>query len=247
MNFIFGTVSVLLKWIELCLRLGVDGIANIRFSFVFPITKSICIGLGRAKNGKTYDAEIKGLIFQQTSDNSTPLSVAAYSNIAINTDADPTVAKYSFFDDGVTPFENKFNHRLSYNSQIICSRNFGDVISLQVTPVFIYRNLVPAGEENYSVACPVSGAVKLGLNSSLLFEYAYRFNNRPASGIYPASIAVEFGTVSHVFQIVITSTKELSEQFAYANESSDYRKGSLAFGFNMKRTFWNKKKQKKNL
>ncbi len=227
--------------------LGMDGIANIRFSFVFPVSRTFCAGIGRSKNGKTYDVEFKKLIFQQTSDNSTPLSMAAYADIGLNTDADMKIPKYAYFSDGKTRFENKFNHRLSYNSQLIISRKFGEIISLQISPVFIYRNLVPINEENHTIVCPVSGAIKLGLNSSFLFEYAYRFNNKPADGRYPASIAFEFGTVSHVFQIVVTSTKELAEQSAYSTEVSEYNKGNIAFGFNMKRTFWKKKKQNTGL
>jgi hypothetical protein len=224
--------------------LGLDGVSNIRFSFVIPVTATFSTGIGRCKNGKTYDAEFKKLILQQKADNSTPVSLVAYVNTAINTDAENPVQPYAYFADASTPFTNKFKHRLSYNSQLIVSRKFGEILSLQLTPVFIYRNLVPYGEKNYSLICPASGALKTGLNSSFLFEYAYRFNNKPASGIYPASIAFEFGTVSHVFQILVTSTKELDEQYSYSTECSDYRKGKIAFGFNLKRTFWNMKKQR---
>jgi hypothetical protein len=223
---------------------GMDGVANIRFSFIFPVTKGFSVGAARSKNGKLYDLEIKKLIVSQKTDNSTPFSLAAYFNSAINSDAEPVIQPYSFFADGTTPFKNKFNHRLSYNSQLILSRQFCNKLSFQLAGVYTYRNLVPVGDENHTFVLPVSGAIKTSLNSSILFEYAYRFNNRPAHGIYPASVAFEFGTVSHVFQIVVTSSKEFEEQLVYAGECTDYRKGNIGLGFNMKRTFWFKHKKK---
>ncbi len=223
--------------------LGLDLPANIRFAFDFPILKNLYVGAGRTKNGKTIDLETKYLFLRQTEDNLMPFSVAAYFSTGIMTDAFPRVSDYSYMADLVTPFTYRFSHRLSYNFQMIFARKFTEGLSLQIAPVLIYKNLVPAGAENQTFSIPVGGAIKTGLKSSFIFEYAYRFNNRPLNNDYPLSIAFESGTAGHVFQIVISSTSELIEQDAYTKTSFNYLKGKFALGFNIRRVFWYKRKK----
>lgn len=223
--------------------LGLDLPANIRFGFDFPITERLYAGFGRTKNGKTVDIEAKYLLLRQTEENEMPISVAFYFNSAIMTDKFPKVPKNAFFSDSTTAFSYKFNHRLSYNTQLIIARKFTEKISIQLSPVFIYKNLVLPGEDNYTFSLPIGGAIKTGLNSSFTFEYAYRFNNKPEKNDYPLSIAWESGTVGHTFQIVVSSSNELIEQDLYTNKSFNYLIGNFALGFNIRRTFWYKKKK----
>ena len=224
--------------------LGLDLPANIRFAFTFPVTKNLNIGIGRTKNEKTFDGEIKLLFLRQTEDNNTPVSVAGYFNIAVKTGDFQKIAEYSFFGDGSLTFRNKFNHRLSYCSEIIMARKFSEKISLQVTPAYFYKNLVTPGNENETFAVPVGCVFKTGLHSSFAFEYAYCFNNRPDEKNYPLSIAWEVGTAGHIFQLIATSTGELVEQEIYTHTGYNYLKGNFALGFNIRRTFWQKKFKK---
>ncbi len=223
--------------------LGLDLPANIRFGFAFPITERLYVGCGRTKNGKTVDVEAKYLLLRQTEENKIPISLAIYFNTAIMTDKFPRVPSNAYFSDSTTAFSYKFNHRLSYNTQIIIARKITEKISFQISPVFIYRNLVPVGEDNYSMVVPLGGSIKTGLNSSVVFEYAYRFNNHPLKDDYPLSLAWESGTVGHTFQIVISSSNELIEQDLYTKTSFNYLLGNFALGFNLRRTFWYKKKK----
>ncbi|HRH66736.1 MAG TPA: DUF5777 family beta-barrel protein [Bacteroidia bacterium] len=223
--------------------LGTDLVANIRFSFVFPLSDKMFVGVGRTKFGKTYDLEVKRIVFTQTTDNSMPVSIAAYFNAACMSDDFAPVPKYAYFGDGITPFAYTFRHRLSYNSQLIVSRKFGTKFSAMLTPVFIYRNLVAPGQDNHTLNLTAGLAFKTSTNASILAEYAYRFNNGPANGYYPLTLGVEFGTVGHAFQIVISSVRDLQEQQIYSSETTDYLKGEFLFGFNIRRTFWYKKKK----
>ncbi|MCX6290465.1 MAG: DUF5777 family beta-barrel protein [Bacteroidetes bacterium] len=224
--------------------LGLDLFANIRFGFDFSVMKNLQVGAGRTKNGKMYDAELKQLLLTQSTDPNVPVSVSVYLDAAVNTDDFLPVPRNAYFDNGVTPFRYKFNHRLSYNSQVIISRKFCDWFSFEVSPALIYKNLASAGTKNHTIVLPVGGAIKTGMNSSFLFEYAYRFNNQPEDKLYPLSIAMEFGTVSHVFQIVVSSSQEILEQQLYTNVVSDYTKKKFLLGFNIKRTYWKKPKTK---
>ncbi|GJM30845.1 MAG: hypothetical protein DHS20C17_34800 [Cyclobacteriaceae bacterium] len=222
--------------------LGMDLPANIRLGVAFPISSRWYWGVGRTKVDKTIDLESKYLLLRQTKDNSTPFSLAAYVSFMMRTDPFPEEPPNSFFADSLTAFEYKFSHKLSYNTQLIISRKFGNRLTLQFTPVLIYQNLVEIGRENYTVALPVSGRYRFGLlNTSFLFEYAPVLNNNVDGFINPLSIGVEFGTAGHVFQLTVSSSNYILEKNLYTQPSGDYTDGEFALGFNIKRTFWSKK------
>ncbi len=223
--------------------LGLDLPANIRFGFGLPLSERINIGFGRTKNGKTIDAEGKFLFLRQDERGKRPASAALFFSVAMNTMRFSAVPEYAFFGDSITPFEYKFIHRLSYVTQVIIARKISEKISIQIAPTFVYKNLVPFGVSNHTATIPIGGVIKTGISSSFIFEYAYRFDNHPPERNYPASIAWEFGTVGHVFQIVISSSAELIEQDLYTNKGFNYLKGKFALGFNLRRTTWiNKEK-----
>lgn len=224
--------------------LGTDLVANIRFSFVFPLGEKTCFGVGRSKNGKTYDLEAKRIILTQTTDNHVPVTVAAYVDAACMSDAFVPVSKNAYFGDGVTPFENKFLHRLSYNSQLIISRKFSKRISAELVPSYMYHNLVVPGNDNYTLNLTAGIAIRTTLNASFIAEYGYRFNNEPTTKNYPLSIGYEFGTPGHAFQIVVSSARDILEQQIYSTECTNYPKGEFVIGFNLKRSFWYKKYKK---
>ena len=225
--------------------LGTDLSANIQFGFSFPVGNTTMFGVNRTKSGKTFTLLGKQMIMRQHADNRYPVSLAVYADVGIQTTEFKNVAPNTYFEDGVTPFENKFTHRLSYNTQLLISRKFGKHLALQLSPAFIYQNLVPAGRENFTTVLPVSGAVRTGMYSSLLFEYAYVINSHTENKLYPVSLGYEFGTTGHVFQIIASSSAGLLEGNIYTVEQYNYIKGEFFLGFNMKRTFWNKKKIKR--
>lgn len=218
--------------------LGMDLPANIRFGFVMPVGERFNIGFGRTKHGKTIDLDLKISWLRQTESMKMPVSLVAYLGAAVNTERFPKVPDYAFFSDSTTAFEYAFAHRLSYVSQVILARKFSEKFSLQFQPSFIYKNLVPVGVDNYTVVLGVGGMLRTGTSSSLLFEYSWRMNNAPSHNAYPLSIAWEFGTVAHVFQIVISSSPELIEQDIHTKEGIDYLKGKFTLGFNIRRTTW---------
>jgi len=224
--------------------LGTDGVANIRFSFVFPLSDKTYIGAGRSKFGKTYDIEIKHRFLTQTVDNKKPISLAAYLNIACMSDAFAPVPKNAYFSDGTTAFAYSFNHRLTYNSQVIMSRKISDRASVEVAPIFIYRNLVEPGKHNASFNIAGGMSFRTSTRSSIIAEYTYRFIDQPEKNLFPLAIGYEFGTVGHSFQITLSSSNDLLEQHVYHIENMDYTQGKFYLGFNMRRTFWHKKKTK---
>jgi hypothetical protein len=234
----FGAVTLDEKLVEDFL--GMDLPSNIRFYFNYPISDRFYVGLGRTKVGKTYDLEGKYLLLRQTKDNKMPVSVAAYFNAGMSTTKFQDVASNLFFADSITPFENKFAHRMAYNTQLIIARKFSNKFSMQVTPTFIYRNLVAAGDDNHNFVLPASLRLKLGLSFSILAEYAYVFNNRTDEFKDPVSVGIEIGTVGHTFQFMVSSSGNMLEQNMYSATSYDITE-RIVLGFNIKRTFFRKK------
>ncbi|MBK9638071.1 MAG: hypothetical protein IPO63_09735 [Bacteroidetes bacterium] len=223
---------------------GFDATANIQFIFDMALGKNNMITVGRLKTDKTFKLGIKRVFLKQVEDNITPISLSVYSDVSIKTTPFNKIPPYTFFEDSVTPFKNKFAHRLQYLSQLIISKNVNGLLSLQLSPTLIYQNLVDINESNLSFAIPFSAAIKTGIFTSIIFEYSYLINYKTENELYPLSIGLEFGTAGHVFQIIASSTAGLSETEIYSSSPLNYNRGEFLLGFNIRRTFVKKLKTK---
>lgn len=221
--------------------LGFDGSANIRFGFSFGISDKLQLGVGRTKIDKTFDFEAKYKLLRQK-EMGTPVSVSLYLNTAVSTRSFPEVGPNEFFDDLETPFEYKFSHRLTYNTQLLISKKISKSISLALNPAVLYKNLVPPGRENLIVTAMFGGRIKTGLTSSIIFEITRKFNDRHDGYTDPIALGFEIGTAGHSFQMFATTSNQIIDQGTYFNDTLDYTKGELMLGFNLKRTFRNAKK-----
>jgi hypothetical protein len=222
--------------------LGFDLPANIRLSLSYKLSDRSYIGVGRTKIGKTIDIEGKYVFLKQTKDNTMPLSVALYHNTGINTNPFEEIASNAYTQDSITPFENKFAHRLNYTTQVILSKKFSDQISLQLSPTIIYKNLVVGAEEEHlTFVLPFSGRFQYSFGSAILFEYAYKLNNTSDSALdNPFSIGFEFGTAGHVFQVFASNSYYIREANIYTAEPYNAYDAPHDFvlGFNIRRVWW---------
>ena len=222
--------------------LGFDLPANVRFSLSYKLSDRAYIGVGRTKVGKTVDVEGKYVILRQTASNSMPISLALYNNTGLNTDTYRGESPIAFFEDSITPFENKFVHRLSYNTQLIIARKFNDKISLQLSPTFVYKNLVEGVEESHhTFVLPFSGRYQYSFGSAVLFEYAYKLNNTSENKLDNAfSLGFEFGTAGHVFQVFMSNSYYIRETNIYTEEPYNFydRPNEFVLGFNIRRVWW---------
>ena len=222
--------------------LGFDLPANVRFSLSYKLSDRSYIGVGRTKVGKTVDIEGKYVFLKQTDNNSMPISVALYNYTGLNTDAYRGESPVAFFGDSISPFENKFVHRLSYNTQLIIARKFNDRISLQLSPTLVYKNLVEGMEESHhTFVLPFSGRYQYSFGSAILFEYAYKLNNTSEDKLdNPFSIGFEFGTAGHVFQVFLSNSYYIRETNIYTEEPYNFydRPNEFVLGFNIRRVWW---------
>lgn len=223
--------------------LGLDLPSVIRLSLGWSASDRLYFKIGRTNYLKTVDLEGKYLLIRQPNDKRVPVSVAFYFNASARTEKFPNVAKGAVFENSGKPFKYKFTHRLIYNSELIVSSKLSERITFLLTSAFIYRNLVSSGQDNYTMAISAGGRYKFGLSSSMIFEYAHMINNRTKNFQNPFSIGVEFGTVGHIFQIIISSSNKILESHVYTSSAGNVGKGEFFIGFNIQRIFWKKVKQ----
>jgi hypothetical protein len=205
---------------------GLDA-ATIRIGFDYGITNRLTAGIGRSSLQKTYDGYLKFKLLRQTKGGS-PLTVVAYSDLAIRTD--------NRSDDNRTI---KFIHRFTYSNQLLIARKFNKNLSLQLSPTYIHRNVVATPQdENDVFAVGLGGRYKIFKRVSFSAEYFYLLPGYTADN-FSNSFAFGFDmeTGGHVFQLNFTNSAGLIEsQFIPMTSSGDWRK-MLRFGFNISRVF----------
>lgn len=222
---------------------GMDLSSNIRFGFQVPLTERWYVGVGRTKYEKQYDLESKYALLKQKLDNSMPLNLSLYIDAAIKTDDFPKrLENFNYFQsDSTTEFNYKFNHRMSYNYQIILSRKFAPWLSAQVSPQLIYRNLVAPGKDNMQIAIPMGLRFKVAMFSSIIIDYIPLLNNPNEQRINPWGIGYEIGTPGHSFQFFVSNSPNIMNPHIYSNSRSDITEGQFYIGFNIHRYLWTKK------
>jgi hypothetical protein len=203
--------------------------SNVRIGFDYGLTDRFNIGIGRNSFEKTYDSFLKyKLMRQQTGSRNLPVSVVAFSSIAIKTlrTNDPAT-------------ELDFTSRLTYTYQLIIARKFSPSFSFQLLPSLVHRNAVlPDLEGNDIFALGAGGRVKLSKRLSLNAEYYYQFNRIPNSLIQNSiAIGVDIETGGHVFQLQLTNSRSMIEKGFITETTGNFFRGDIHFGFNISRTF----------
>lgn len=212
--------------------------ANIHFSLEYGILKWLMIGVGRGTYEKTYDGFAKFTILRQsTGAKEMPVSLSAFSSVAINslkwTNPEKT---------------NYFSSRLSYVAQVLVARKFSQALSFQLTPSYVHRNMVTTElDPNDLFALGAGGRMKISKRVSLNAEYYLLVNPKDymSQQIYnPLSVGVDIETGGHVFQILLTNSVAMIEKGFIGETTGSWANGDIHLGFNISRVF-NLKKQKK--
>lgn len=200
--------------------------SNIRFGLDYAFTDRLTLGLGRNSFQKVYDGLLKyKLLWQQSGIKNIPLSLVYFTNISVNT-----------LKRSELPMSLK--HRLGFNHQLLISRKFNELLSIQFTPTFIHRNLVPTQTEKNDVyAMGFGGRYKITPSTSLNVEYFYRFGDSPEDTFNPIAIGFDIETGGHVFQLHLTNAQSMTETGFIPATTGDFFGGDLHFGFNISRNF----------
>lgn len=208
---------------------GLDD-AYVRYGLDYGITDNLSVSYGRNSVDKTMDGYAKyKLIRQSKGGKNVPFTMTALGGIAY---------KGSPKKENV-PAGFKTIDRLAYVAQLLVARKFTPNFSMQVMPTFVHKNAVDQSiEDNDQIAIGVGGRLKVTKSVAITSEYYYRLNVPEANPFKNTlGIGVDIETGGHVFQIVITNTRGLTERAFITETSGDFSEGDIHLGFNVTRTF----------
>lgn len=214
--------------------LGLDGGASISFQFDYGISDKVSLGISRDQTAKVYSGYVKYALLNQMQNGGSPLSVTLYGKGNISTLRDPSAAVL-----GYSRYDN-FAHRMSYFSQVIISRKFGEKFSAQIAPTWVHHNLVEqAVDKNDIFAVHVGAEYKVSKRLGISGEYNYVLNNHTSVPTFnSAGIGVDMVTGGHIFQIHLINAQPINEAYAIPYNRSNWLDGDFRLGFNISRSFW---------
>ena len=204
--------------------------ATMRLGFEYGVMNRLTVGVGRSTFEKTFDGFLKYKILRQsTGARNMPVSLVAFSSIALNS------LKWAEPER-----QNFFSSRLSYTHQLLVARKINDGLSLQLSPTLVHHNLVQAlVDENDIYALGAGFRQKITRSITINGEYFYLLPDQVVSKqVYnSASLGFDIETGGHVFQLHVTNSRAMIEKMFITETTGDLEAGDIHFGFNISRVF----------
>ena len=220
----FGAING--GWYELY---GLDQ-AYVRVGLEYGITDRMGVGIGRNSVDKTWDSYVRYKLLRQSKGLvNMPFTITAFGIAAVRTSPKTQDATYAI----------EFEDRLSYVGQMLIARKVNTNLSLQLMPSFVHKNIVDKTiENNDQVALGFGGRLKVTRSIALTTEYYYRLDEPNANPYYnPIGFGIDIETGGHVFQLVMTNSRGLTERAFLTETAGDFWDGDIHLGFNITRTF----------
>ncbi len=204
---------------------GIDQSDDIRLGFHYGITDKLMIGVSHVKRNENFEGLIKYRLIEQTTDNRIPFALTLYGNTTY------TIKSSEAFVKDV--------YRFTYCGQAVFARKFSPNFSLLITPGFVHRNFVPAGDENTTYSLSGGFRCKFTRSTSLIADYSHTFGRENVSTDHydVLGVGVEIETGGHVFSIMFTNASGLLENDYLLNTSDSWAKGGMKFSFIISRMF----------
>lgn len=210
---------------------GFDNSTDIYTHFDYGISDRLNIGFGRSKYEQLLDLQLKYAVLQQKEKDGSPISLSVLAKTGFT----PYKVNSAIFDD----YGNRFSHFI----QAIISRKFSPDLSLQVTPGFLFRNVVlGAGDERTLFSTGIAGRYKFTKRFGVVADYyfinsSYRKDNPNIDYSNPLGLGIEIETGGHVFSMNFANAKAIVENNFLPNSTSSWNKGQYRFGFTISRMF----------
>jgi len=214
---------------------GLFANSNIRLGANYAPLDKLFIGVGITKYSMVWDFNAKYALLRQTVDNSMPVSVTVFGNMAIDT-------------RDASNFLNTVD-RFSYFSQIMVARKITDKFSAQISPSFTWFNNVEGyvdskGEiqnkmNNAHFAIAFMGRYRITDKFGLIANYDQPLTQHPTNNPHPnIALGIEMTTSAHAFQVFMGNYNSIVPQYNNMYNSNDYRDWEFVIGFNITR-LWN--------
>jgi len=203
---------------------GIYGSANTRIAVDYGITNKIMVGFGTTRDYMLQDLEWKYSILTQTKSGKIPVSLSYFGNVVLD-----AREKSNFGPDSTY----RSIHRLSYLTQLIVSRKFGEKVSLQMAPTFVYYNSVPEGYENINYSLYFGGRFQILGYTSIILEYDQPLMQTETQ-VYPnLGAGIEIGTGTHAFRVFASNYNAIVKNRNVAFNGNNPWDGKFHFGFNI--------------
>jgi len=202
------------------------------FALEYGIKDWIMLGINRSSQDKTVSGFAKFSVLRQHSGAQImPVSVSMMLGSSV------TGMKWVYPERN-----NYFSSRVSYTSQLIIARKFNESFSLQLSPVWIHRNMVPAIiDKNDMFALGISGRYKLSRRISFNGEYypvlSPSWNHQNTNYTNALSFGFDIETGGHVFQIILSNSSGMIEKTFITETTGKWLNGDIHLGFNISRVF----------
>jgi Membrane bound beta barrel domain (DUF5777) len=204
--------------------------ANMRFGFDYGVLKSLTVGVGRSNVGKEWDGFIKYRPIWQAEGGVWPWPFS----VVLVTGA--TVTSLPWADPNR---KNFFTSRMAFYNEIIIGRKFSERFSLQVSPLFVHRNIVPLNSDKNDIyALGIGARFKISKRTAFVVDYHYIASGLNKT-IYkdPLSVGFDVETGGHVFQLHFSNATGMNEKAFVTGTTNQWGKGEIRFGFNLSRVF----------
>jgi len=204
---------------------------TIHLALEYGLTDWLEVGIGRSTYEKTFDGFGKVSLLRQSSGaKNMPIQLSyLLSTEVISQKQTPEKYKDVF-------------SRMSFIQQILIARKINERLSLQLTPTYIHRNLVPTElDKNDLFAFGIGGRYKLSKRVALNVEYYYVYRQNasslPVTYYNPLSVGVDIETGGHVFQIMLTNGQAMREGGFIGKTTGSWTDAGIHLGFNISRVF----------
>ena len=218
--------------------------SNVRLALNYVPLKNFQIGAGITKKNMYTDFNAKWKVLQQKT-TGMPVSVTLFGDVAIDGRDAETLGTGKVVDTKgeALPSSIGFNERLSYFSELLVSRKFGDWLSLQAGASFTHYNMAEWDYNHDVVGIHVNGKIKFSPQGSIIFNYdkplkiediteQHTWDTHAKENL---SFGVEFFTFTHAFQIYVGTAQGILPQDMMMYNQKDWTDKGLAFGFTITR------------
>ena len=213
---------------------GLDNSSDIRVGLEYGIIENFMIGVGRSKGAgpflEVWDGFLKLGIYKNKERN---IKITASSQFFF------TTMPSSNNSTELTNF-TKLTHRMTYHNEILFGFKPIKKITLQISPGFIFRNLVNYQDNNFLPHISSVARIHLFKKVSLILEYYANFNTtefRKNDYVNPLGLGIEINTFGHVFLLNFVNSRGIGEGQFLPYTKSKWSEGEFRFGFTIARKF----------
>lgn len=208
---------------------GIYSSSNVRLGLNYGISDYLTLGIGTTRYYKLQDFNWKVSILKQTRSGSAPFSLTYFGNVVIDARSK---------DNFGPPADYKFVHRLSFFNQLIFARKFGTNFSLLMAPSVSYYNAVDSVHRNANYSLSFGGKLKISDKMNFIAGYDIPLGSKKDTTIFNPksnlSFGIELGSPTHTFQIFVTNSDYLVNQYGLSlNNNSGIKSNGILVGLNI--------------